>query len=99
MMATALPWNVAVMISPTMASEIASAVSRRRARASGQEARTRAAGDVLLAVQHLADRHVMGCRCSYSGHSSCRALRDLKREIGRAEHRYRRELRRLRGGS
>lgn len=98
-MAAVLPWNVAVMLQPTIAEEIAEAARARATRGYGQEARTRAAADVLQAVQHLADRHILGCPCSYAGHHECRALRHLKREMARAEHHYRRELKRLRGGS
>jgi hypothetical protein len=98
-MAAALPGNVTVMLAPAMVDEIDTAARVRARRGHDQEARTRASADVLVALQHLANRHVLACPCSYAGHHECRGLRHLKREMARAEHRYRRELRRLRGGS
>jgi hypothetical protein len=98
MMAAALPSNVAVLLPRSIADEIADAARRRATRGYDQEARTRATADVVAALQHLADRHVACCPCSYAGHHECRGLRHLKREIHKAEGRYRRELKRLRGG-
>lgn len=91
-----IPENIAVLLSPSLASAIATAAFDAEQRLTERE---QAAEDAACALQWLEgemNRHVTLClECR---RHACRLLRTMRRDRNRADRRYQKALRRLNGG-